>query len=88
VCASAGYLINDLLDLKADRQHPEKCTRPFASGALSPVFGALVAVMLFLTAIGFGSLISRRYVLYLCGYLAFTIAYSPGERLRLAHTCG
>src|SRR6266481_3669135 len=36
----------------------------------------LVPVMLFLTAIGFGSLISRRYVLYLCGYLAFTIAYS------------
>jgi 4-hydroxybenzoate polyprenyltransferase len=76
VCASAGYLINDLLDLKADRQHPEKRTRPFASGALSPLFGAVVAALLFLTAIGFGSLISRRYVLYLCGYLALTIAYS------------
>lgn len=34
LCASAFYLINDLLDLEADRAHPRKRLRPFASGAL------------------------------------------------------
>jgi 4-hydroxybenzoate polyprenyltransferase len=33
--ASAFYLFNDLLDLEADRAHPRKRNRPFASGALS-----------------------------------------------------
>jgi 4-hydroxybenzoate polyprenyltransferase len=35
LCASAFYLFNDLLDLDADRAHPRKRQRPFASGALS-----------------------------------------------------
>jgi 4-hydroxybenzoate polyprenyltransferase len=76
VCASAGYLVNDLLDLKADRNHPEKSRRPFASGALTPAFGIAIAALLFLTGIGLGNLISTRYVVYLCGYLVFTVAYS------------
>ena len=76
VCASAGYLINDLLDLKSDRMHPEKKSRPFASGALSPAFGVAVAALLFLTGAGFGRIVSDRYLLYLCGYLVLTVAYS------------
>jgi 4-hydroxybenzoate polyprenyltransferase len=75
-CASAGYLVNDLLDLKADREHPSKRNRPFASGALTPRFGAAVAAVLFLTGLGFGAMVSQRYMLFLCGYLALTIAYS------------
>ena len=34
-CASGIYVINDLLDLPNDRQHPRKRKRPFASGALT-----------------------------------------------------
>lgn len=76
LCASSGYLINDLFDLKADRGHPVKRNRPFASGALTPRFGVILAVLLFLTAAGFGNLVSPRYVWFLCGYLALTAAYS------------
>ena len=48
---SAGiYLVNDLLDLEQDRQHPQKSKRPLASGAL-PVPAAIVA-SLFLIAGG------------------------------------
>jgi 4-hydroxybenzoate polyprenyltransferase len=76
VCASAGYLINDLLDLKSDRLHPSKRNRPFARGALSPRFGISLAVILFLTAVGFGNLVSPHYIFFLCGYLILTVAYS------------
>ena len=47
LCASAVYVVNDLLDLPADRQHPGKRHRPFAAGALSIPQGlALVPVLL------------------------------------------
>ncbi len=39
LCASAGYVFNDLLDLEADRIHVTKAQRPFASGALPIIFG-------------------------------------------------
>ena len=49
LCASATYIVNDLLDLDADRQHPRKRRRPFASGDLSAIAGVGV-VFLFLVA--------------------------------------
>jgi 4-hydroxybenzoate polyprenyltransferase/phosphoserine phosphatase len=48
LCASATYIVNDLLDLESDRQHPRKRRRPFASGDLSALSGVLV-ILLFLT---------------------------------------
>ena len=41
-CASGMYLLNDLLDLEADRHHPTKRLRPFAAGDL-PLPAGLVA---------------------------------------------
>jgi len=76
VCASAGYLVNDLLDAQSDRRHPAKRLRPFASGALSARFGLTLASLLFLTAVGFGNLVSPRFVWFLCGYVVLTVAYS------------
>jgi 4-hydroxybenzoate polyprenyltransferase len=49
LAASATYIVNDLLDLEADRHHPRKRKRPFASGDLSPIAGA-VTVAAFLCA--------------------------------------
>jgi 4-hydroxybenzoate polyprenyltransferase/phosphoserine phosphatase len=53
-CATASgiYLVNDLADITADRQHPRKRRRPFACGALPLTSGAILAC--FLLAIGFG----------------------------------
>ena len=45
--ASVIYLINDLSDIEADRQHPTKRNRPIASGALPP-WAAWTAVVVLL----------------------------------------
>lgn len=50
-CASATYIINDLLDIEADRRHPRKRLRPFASGDLSPIAGVAIVVAFFLIAL-------------------------------------
>jgi len=42
LCASATYIVNDLLDLEADRKHLRKRRRPFASGDLSAISGCVV----------------------------------------------
>ena len=52
--ASLAYVVNDLADLEADRQHPLKRKRPFASADLSPtagfaMVGALAAAVVVLT---------------------------------------
>ena len=47
LCASATYIINDLLDIEADRIHPRKQRRPFAAGDLSAIHGIAVVVVFF-----------------------------------------
>jgi 4-hydroxybenzoate polyprenyltransferase len=51
MCASATYIINDLLDLEADRRHPRKRRRPFAAGDLSAIAGVVVVGLLMLGAL-------------------------------------
>lgn len=44
--ASAVYIINDLLDLEADRVHPSKRKRPLAAGEVSPISALMIAALL------------------------------------------
>ncbi len=76
-CASAVYLFNDLLDIEADRMHPSKCRRPFASGALASTTGLLVGVALFGLAliIAFFA-VGPIFGLVLIGYIIMTKCYS------------
>ena len=74
--ASATYIINDLLDIEADRRHHQKRYRPFAAGDLSVVSGAGI-VFLFL-AIAFTGVrfLPAAFLGWLLFYLAATLAYS------------
>lgn len=75
-CASGAYLMNDLLDLAADRQHPTKRHRALASGDL-PISSALSAIpALWLFAVVASLCISPLFLGVLAAYLATTIAYS------------
>jgi 4-hydroxybenzoate polyprenyltransferase len=76
LCASSAYLLNDLLDLEADRQHPRKRLRAFAAGALPIEYGLLAAPLLSLAALVLGYLLSPLFALVLLLYCVTTLVYS------------
>lgn len=76
LAASAGYLVNDLRDIRSDREHPTKRNRPFARGALSPQLGVGLAALLAGAALIVGLAHSTRMGVLTGVYLASTIAYS------------
>lgn len=74
--ASATYLLNDLLDLVADRHHPRKCKRPFAAGDIDLVSGVLAMFTLFGIGFTLASQLSESFLATLLAYLVITISYS------------
>ena len=77
LCASSVYLLNDLLDLNEDRNHPRKKLRPFAAGTLSIKSGIIAFPLLLLTAfIGSFFLLPPLFTTGLGVYYAITLAYS------------
>jgi 4-hydroxybenzoate polyprenyltransferase len=60
-CASATYIINDLLDIEADRRHPRKRLRPFASGDLSPFTGLAIVGGFFAIALALALALPHVY---------------------------
>lgn len=75
--ASAVYVMNDLIDLSADRAHPRKRSRPFAAGELSASTGVAMSAGLLVAALGFGWWTGDPvFILLLFAYLVSTFAYS------------
>jgi 4-hydroxybenzoate polyprenyltransferase/phosphoserine phosphatase len=72
--ASASYLVNDLLDLSADRNHTHKRNRPLASGALS--IGDALVLILLLYGVGAVLAFLSSVPLLLLLYVVLTLAYS------------
>ena len=74
--SSAVYLFNDIADLEADRNHPEKKFRPIASGKLPVRVALSAALLLTFTAIPLGYLLSPGFALILTAYLLINLLYS------------
>ncbi len=76
LCASSMYVINDLLDVEADRAHPRKAERPFAAGDLSLATGFAVAPVLLAAAALISVFLPFKFQLALGAYFGLTIGYS------------
>ena len=68
--------MNDLLDLEADRLHPTKQKRPFASGAVPIQVGMVTCAALGAFAIGLAAFLSPAFLAVIIGYMILALAYS------------
>lgn len=76
LAASSGYILNDLLDLSADRRHPRKRERAFAAGRLSVRSGFAGSAALLVASLAIAWVVGERFVAAVLLYLALTALYS------------
>jgi len=78
LCMMSGsvYIMNDLMDIEKDRQHPKKRYRPLASGQLNPTFAGVAAVFFAAFSLAAGFFLSPAFDLVLLTYLLIQIAYT------------
>ncbi|BFU93657.1 MAG: membrane protein [Nitrospira sp.] len=81
-CASSAYVLNDLLDMESDRQHPSKQKRPFAAGNLSPWWGLLIAPVFLGAGFAVASVLPAMFNWLLALYFVGTTAYSVDLKKR------
>lgn len=76
LAASSIYIVNDLLDLDADRQHERKHTRPFAAGTVPIKVGMITSAILGLTALTLSAAIDIAVFGLVAVYMCLSLAYS------------
>jgi 4-hydroxybenzoate polyprenyltransferase len=76
ILASGTYVINDLLDIQADRRHRSKRRRPFASGRLSIRMGLAAIPACAGAVILLGSQLPAAFIAVAACYLGVSLAYS------------
>ncbi len=77
--SSAGYYVNDLIDVELDRKHPKKRFRPLAAGELSESTAKTIAPLLAVVAIAIAfATVNWQVGLMVVGYGVAQMAYSLG----------
>jgi 4-hydroxybenzoate polyprenyltransferase len=76
--SSAGYFVNDLIDVELDRRHPKKRFRPLAAGELSESTAKAIVPVLAVVAIGIAFTVNWQVGLMVVGYGVAQLAYSLG----------
>jgi 4-hydroxybenzoate polyprenyltransferase len=79
--SSSVYILNDFLDIEADRRHPSKQFRPMASGALHPVLALSFGAFLLIFSLGLSLYYNALFGILLSVYFLVNVAYS----LKLKH---
>ncbi len=81
--ASTIYVINDLMDIRSDRQHPSKCSRPFASGAIPARWGFGLIAFTASMAAAIAALLPPVFLLTMLIYLSLNIVYTTYLKRKL-----
>jgi 4-hydroxybenzoate polyprenyltransferase len=76
LASSAIYVVNDVLDLENDRQHPSKSARPLAAGQISVGQSIVWAAFLGVASLGLAFTINGELGLTVAGYIALMLVYS------------
>jgi 4-hydroxybenzoate polyprenyltransferase len=76
LAASALYIFNDIRDAEADRRHPQKKSRPIASGRVSTGTASVIAIILGAAALGGAFALDRGFWSVLAIYVILNLAYS------------
>lgn len=76
IVSSSVYLINDIMDVQADRQHPIKKDRPIASGKLPIQIALVTAIILAVLSLVISLFVSRELAIITLIYLLINLAYS------------
>jgi 4-hydroxybenzoate polyprenyltransferase len=74
--ASSIYIINDINDVKEDRHHPEKKSRPIASGEITVEFAAAISAILMLFSLAGSFFINTGFFLIITAYIAMNLLYT------------
>ena len=74
--SSAVYLINDIADIEADKQHPTKRNRPIASGKLPKNIAIAAAVVFVIVTIPSGIFLAPEFAIIAALYFLLNLAYS------------
>lgn len=74
--ASSVYVLNDMLDLTADRSHPRKRERPFASGRISIVHGSWMVFCPVFLGLVLAFQLGWNFFIAMLFYIVLTSAYS------------
>ncbi len=74
--SSSVYIFNDLADLEADRQHPEKKNRPIASGRLPVSVAWTAGILLTAITLVIGYLLAPSFGYVISLYFLLNLAYS------------
>lgn len=87
LAASAIYIINDLMDRKTDSIHPERRSRPIASGRVAPPTAWLAAAACLVAALVGSFLLSTTLAAILVAYIAMMVLYSLGLKRVMILDC-
>ncbi len=74
--SSAGYIINDIVDLEADRLHPKKKLRPIASGKVEVTEALVIAICALVGAAAISYNIDAGFLLIIISYMVLSVLYS------------
>jgi decaprenyl-phosphate phosphoribosyltransferase len=78
LAASAVYLVNDVRDVEADRQHPTKRFRPIAAGVVPEWLAYTMAVVLAVASLGLAWWLTPNLAVVMAVYIAMQLGYCFG----------